>query len=182
MGAVLAYTWRERGPIQASKLGAACRSIGLPLLLAVDAYRLLLGDAIVTVALRDTALAFIGVWLVQAAASGLGGTAGQVLSCRPMVYLGTISYGIYVWHGLVPIVLQHTEGLGWLASPGPAKFLFVAACSVGLASITWHLFEKRLNELKRYFPHSRPVPVRSRVAVSVTLAPDFSKRARALTL
>jgi peptidoglycan/LPS O-acetylase OafA/YrhL len=152
LGAFLAYTRREHGVGAAGNLGAFGRSLGLPLLLAVDGYRMLFGEGFVTVAFRDTALALVGLWLVQSSAAGWGGTAGRVLSCRPMVYLGTISYGVYVWHGLAPIALPDVS---WLAA-GPIKFLVVAVCSVVLASATWFLFEKRLNELKRYFPYSRP--------------------------
>src|SRR5262249_20615805 len=139
---------------QAAKLGAAGRAVGLPLLLAVSAAQLAWGEGLVAVALRDLALALVAVWLVQQAADGLGGAAGRLLSCRPSTYLCTVSYGIYVWHGLVPVF---AERLGWPHYPeslGAGKFLYVTAAAVGLASLTWHLFEARLNGLKRYFPYS----------------------------
>jgi peptidoglycan/LPS O-acetylase OafA/YrhL len=71
-----------------------------------------------------------------------------------MAYLGTISYGVYVWHGLVPAFAGHAGWLPYPEAPGPARFLCVTGAAVVLASLSWFLFEKRLNELKRYFPYS----------------------------
>jgi peptidoglycan/LPS O-acetylase OafA/YrhL len=160
MGALLAHATRTGGPLQAKKLAGACRAVGLPLLLAVDTYRLVRGEDAVTVALRDLALALVGAWLVHAATGQVSPTAGRLLCCRPMVYLGTISYGIYVWHGLVPALAQHVEWLPYPERPGLAKFLAVTAASVALAALTWHLFEGPLNGLKRYFPYAGPGPLR----------------------
>jgi peptidoglycan/LPS O-acetylase OafA/YrhL len=55
------------------------------------------------------------------------------------LYLGKVSYGIYLWH--LPVLLflgQHTE-----LAPAVALPLAIAA-TVGLAALTWHLFEQPL--------------------------------------
>jgi peptidoglycan/LPS O-acetylase OafA/YrhL len=158
LGALLAYAGREWGPARAARLAAAGRTVGLPLLLVVNAYRLKCGDGILTLALRDVALALIAVWLVHGGACGFPGRAGRFLSWPPLVYLGAISYGIYVWHGLVPALAEHATGLPYPEDAGAMKFLCVTGAAVILATLSWHLFEKRLNGLKRYFPYSGRVP------------------------
>lgn len=62
----------------------------------------------------------------------------------PLRYLGTISYGIYLWHLPVIWALQKVEGLA------PRRFLFTATILVlMLSSLSWHFFEKKfLTEIK----------------------------------
>jgi peptidoglycan/LPS O-acetylase OafA/YrhL len=78
-----------------------------------------------------------------------------------LVYLGTISYGVYVWHGLVPAFAEHAAWLPYPEAPGALRFLGVTGTAAVLASLSWHLFEKRLNGLKRYFPYSGRTPGQS---------------------
>lgn len=55
----------------------------------------------------------------------------------PLRYLGTISYGIYLWHLMVILTLKEMSGFD------PALTLLVTlAATFVLASSSWHLFEK----------------------------------------
>lgn len=78
------------------------------------------------------------------------GVPRKILS--PLFYLGTISYGIYLWH--LPVLLS-LKRLAWI-NPSVALAL---ALGVGLtcvfASVSWHLFEQPL--MKRLRP--KPVPI-----------------------
>ena len=58
---------------------------------------------------------------------------------RPMRYLGEISYGIYLWH--LPVILAlKTVKMG----DDPMRFsISVFATTFILASMSWHLFEKK---------------------------------------
>lgn len=58
---------------------------------------------------------------------------------RPLIYLGTISYGIYLWHMLVLLSLMKLPSLG----PLPIMFGTMAGAIV-LAALSWHLFERPL--------------------------------------
>jgi peptidoglycan/LPS O-acetylase OafA/YrhL len=72
----------------------------------------------------------------------------QALVALPL-YLGKISYGIYLWHLPVLFFLgQHTE-----LAPGVALLVAVAS-TVALASLTWHLFEQPL--LRRWSGSTHP--------------------------
>src|SRR5213075_1162115 len=53
------------------------------------------------------AAALISLWLVGRAWSGFGGLAGAILGSRPMVYIGRISYGLYLFHNFAAEALQH---------------------------------------------------------------------------
>lgn len=71
------------------------------------------------------------------------GISRKLLS--PFFYLGTISYGIYLWH--LPVLLS-LKRLTWI-SPSVALALVVGLTYV-FASVSWHFFEQPLiKRLKR---------------------------------
>ncbi len=107
----------------------------------------------------------------------------RLLSLRPLVYLGTISYGLYVWHGIVPDfvnLLRERLHVGfWIPmQPGPARLVFVATTSIILASVSWRFLEQPLNELKRYFPYVPTPAVRFHGATATLLQPASSATVR----
>jgi peptidoglycan/LPS O-acetylase OafA/YrhL len=101
--------------------------------------------------------ALLSVWLVGSAAKGFGGGIGKVASWRPVLWIGTISYGVYVYH-LPVLMLWHRSGL---QAPQMIVALIVTAATVGVAAVSWYAFEKPINNLKRLFPYS-PARERSR--------------------
>ncbi|MEO8814345.1 MAG: acyltransferase family protein [Mycobacterium sp.] len=66
------------------------------------------------------------------------GLVARALSWSPLVWLGTISYGVYLWHWPVFLVLngERTGWTGWA--------LFVARCAVTvvLAAVSWWVIEQ----------------------------------------
>jgi peptidoglycan/LPS O-acetylase OafA/YrhL len=88
-----------------------------------------------------------------------------------MVWVGTISYGVYVYHmviaGLVPIVGER-YGL-WLPFPaehGWMRLLAMVATTLPVAAASWYWFEKPINDLKAKFPYvpqpRQPLPLSER--------------------
>jgi peptidoglycan/LPS O-acetylase OafA/YrhL len=66
----------------------------------------------------------------------------------PSVYLGRISYGVYIYHFFIPDFVRR---LGLKDGSVP----FVALCflvTIAIASLSWFLFEKPINSLKSRFP------------------------------
>src|SRR5262245_56832863 len=97
------------------------------------------------IGLHESQLVVATGWLVLAVARGYG---SRLFSVRPLVSLGTISYGVYVWH----VLLQPAAaGLHWLPEPGWLKLLFVLAVTIPFAALSWNAFERALNDLKRHF-------------------------------
>jgi peptidoglycan/LPS O-acetylase OafA/YrhL len=88
---------------------------------------------------------------------------------RALVFLGTYSYGLYVYHHFISYYLTSNrtelELAQWLGSHGAAIALQATlgvALSLAIAYASYEFFEKRFLKLKRYFDTAdRPSPRRS---------------------
>jgi peptidoglycan/LPS O-acetylase OafA/YrhL len=78
----------------------------------------------------------------------------RFLQVKPIVYLGGISYGIYLWHWI--IVQQSTQWIanGTLPDAFLARFITVFALTVAIASASFYLIERPL--IRR--SHRAPAP------------------------
>ena len=102
-----------------------------------------------------TTLVLISCWLIGSASYGFGGAFGRLLELRPIAYLGKISYGIYIFHNLVPVAFATAAvhlGISY-QDAGPANFFATFAATIAVAALSWHLFESPINRLKRFFPY-----------------------------
>jgi peptidoglycan/LPS O-acetylase OafA/YrhL len=105
----------------------------------------------------DLLQAMIFGWLVYSASRGFKGSLGQVLELRPLVYLGKITYGIYIYHGVVPAVLVFLLarwGIQYRES-GSLNFVVATTITIMLAALSWSLLEQPINRLKSSFQYSR---------------------------
>jgi peptidoglycan/LPS O-acetylase OafA/YrhL len=91
-------------------------------------------------------------YLVNGARFGSLGLLGKVLAWRPFVAVGRISYGAYVFHLLVLVVLFRFPMMP--TGYGLSRFLIASPIVLILASLSWVFLEKPLNRLKRFFPVS----------------------------
>jgi peptidoglycan/LPS O-acetylase OafA/YrhL len=110
----------------------------------------------VTFILGQTALAIVYCWLVASATWGFKGMAGYLLEWRPITYLGKVSYGIYVFHAFIPLGflwVAHRFGGSYSGHGSLINLLLVSLTAFALAALSWQLFERPINELKRYFPY-----------------------------
>lgn len=98
--------------------------------------------------------ALIFCWLIDRASEGFRGAPGRLLEFRPLVYLGTITYGIYIFQNLVPLPMEaiaDAVGVSYHRG-GVVHFAVSVVLSVAVAALSWHAFEAPLNGLKRRFP------------------------------
>ena len=100
----------------------------------------------------------IFMWIVHRTARGRTGVFGRVLTFRPIAFIGTISYGIYLFHLFVVPVAQIVESRVGIDLPvpvsrGPAQFVAVATASIAVAAVSWTWFEHPINCVKRRFPY-----------------------------
>jgi len=93
---------------------------------------------------------------------------------RSMVFLGTYSYGLYVYHHFVSYYLTtnrtELELANWIGSHGAAVALQAtlgAAASLAIAYLSYELFEKRFLMLKRLFETAREPASRQPSPVAV---------------
>ena len=95
----------------------------------------------------------IGAALIIAAGRSGPSLAGQCLSFTPLVFVGTISYSLYLWHW--PMIVF--QGMGGLlvqgVSPKTAKLVVMAASFV-IATLSWRFIEQPFRG--RRFSMSRP--------------------------
>ena len=91
-----------------------------------------------------------------------------------MVFLGTYSYGLYVYHHFISYYLTtnrtELELAGWLGSHGAAvalQAMLGASASLAVAYLSYELVEKRFLRLKRLFGTAKePSPQRVTAAAS----------------
>lgn len=128
--------------------------VGIPLSLATIALRHWepLGSAAHLLVGR-TVQGLAAVWLIHRTSQGFSGAAGKLLSHRVPIYLGSISYGIYVIHHFTP---DFTAAVGLDDSaPLAVRFVIWTLVTIALASLSWHFFEKPINQLKARYPYKR---------------------------
>ncbi|WP_232107638.1 MULTISPECIES: acyltransferase family protein [Streptomyces] len=89
--------------------------------------------------------------LAGGAAAGRYG-AGAVLSLRPAVWIGGISYAWYLWHW--PLILIVPAAAGFGEHDGPLR-LIAALGGIGLAWLTLHLVENPMRFHRAFKAHAR---------------------------
>lgn len=169
LGAILAILRHERSdwPHWVKPFATYSLAFGLPLALALESFRFIepsdVRQYFLYQGLIDLGFGLVSVSLVNAAANNSAYLIGRVLQSRPLVYIGKISYGIYLYHpflrAALPRLLQQF-GLG-IPPTGYGILVFYSVASIALAAISWHFFEKPLNDLKeRFAPASLTLEVK----------------------
>jgi peptidoglycan/LPS O-acetylase OafA/YrhL len=138
VGVIAALAWRVGCPLMASLDGST------PAMWAIRAF------ALSTAASCWLYFALVGVVLLCQESPTL-----SLLRDRRLVHLGTISYGIYLYHPFVLIfVPMAREALGIKLAPWMLDVAEIGAC-IGLAEVSWRLVERPLLRLKDRFPYGR---------------------------
>jgi peptidoglycan/LPS O-acetylase OafA/YrhL len=152
LGALLAYfvTYLPRSVV---RLRWASLALGIATFGAALVLKKLFNDNSIV----SLSIGLITLWMVSMAADGFPGIIGRIISWAPIIYIGRISYGIYVYHYFVPIVMRPVfDRMGI----GEGNVVFAAICfviTIIIASLSWFLMEKPINELKdRFAPTAKP--------------------------
>lgn len=92
---------------------------------------------------------FLG-WVLASTAQGWRGPVGWLLSLRPLVYVGKISLGVYLYHVLINILLgPRLDAIGvGLASHNLFHVALLSGLSIGAGALSWHLLERPLSRFK----------------------------------
>ena len=95
-------------------------------------------------------VALAAVLVVAPVALEQDGPVARVLAWRPLVWLGAISYGVYLWHWPIFLALNG-ERTGWSGWP---LFALRCAATVALAAASWWLLEQ---PIRRWRPAIVPM-------------------------
>jgi peptidoglycan/LPS O-acetylase OafA/YrhL len=155
---------------------AALRSPRLGRLLSLGAAGALAGLVVASTSLlelgpitRGVVATVLTVTLI-ASLDAKGGLARSVLSLPPIVYLGRISYGIYLWHWLVIVVTVRTFELNPLSTAAVAVLI-----ASGLAALSYQLLELPVRE-SRWLDQRRVRVIVAGLATSVLVGVAVTPR------
>ncbi len=95
-------------------------------------------------------VAVAAVLVVAPVALDQGGPVARILAWRPLVALGAISYGVYLWHWPIFLVLNG-ERTGWT---GWSLFAARCAATIAMAAASWWLLEQ---PIRRWRPLTVPL-------------------------
>jgi peptidoglycan/LPS O-acetylase OafA/YrhL len=86
-----------------------------------------------------TAVACIGTALIIHSSENGASIVGRMLSWRPAVFVGMISYSLYLWHWPI-MVFQRSDGILFAQATLTEK-LGLIAISIGVAALSWKFIE-----------------------------------------
>ena len=166
LGCLLAYLWRKTS--SADRFARWAVILALVLGGLYEGMTVFDTPAYARDALKLIPLALFCMWLVHRASRGFTGWTGRLLRARPLVYVGKISYAIYLLHTLTVNLIETRIGssLPVFGQPGLPLFVAVMVITVGAASLSWRFFEQPINSLKDRFPYAqRFQPFEEKVAL-----------------
>ena len=167
VGGFLALAVREVGLQRVVR--ASRRALGplVGLLLATSAWNAVVGThAAVVLPLRGSIVALTcGALLGTTLGAARTSVMNRIFGNRVMRFLGTRSYGLYVFHGIIAYAIwEHAAEFDTLAARvGPRAAVALVACagtaaSVLVATASYALWEKPFLRLKSRFAPVSPVP------------------------
>ena len=99
------------------------------------------------------------VWAINRASLGFTGVGAKMLEFNPLAYTGKISYGIYVYHPFVYLLLPilfYGIDVDFSRLPPLLQFGLLVGTTVVIAALSWHLLESPINSLKNRFACGGP--------------------------
>ncbi len=153
IGGILAWvSFRHPGLIVGSRTRLWSGALALVALAVAHGFRYLPLQNYATIWIEVLEAAAMG-WVVACSVQGFRGWPGRLLASRPLTYIGQVSYGIYVYHIIVSILLApvFTAVFGPIENGGLAqvvRFLIQFGITLGFAAFSWHWFEQPILKLR----------------------------------
>lgn len=103
------------------------------------------------------------VILVARTAAGFDGLAARFLSLPGLVFAGRISYGLYIYHALVAIILNRwlPSSLRFLITNPSLRLMLFGMATLVVAAASWCLVEQPINRLRAKLTRSALGPAAS---------------------
>lgn len=105
-----------------------------------------------SVFLFRTCISVLSLFIILKALTGFKGTLRYILDNKFFIYLGKISYGLYLFHNFIPSVWNLLK----LSVPENMflKFISYSLLLIAISSVSWYLIEKPANGLKKHFSYN----------------------------
>lgn len=87
------------------------------------------------------------VWIIGRSIFGFTGLLGYILRLRPLTYIGKISYGVYLFHILIPGMLMGIK----YPTDSILRFAIYFIVTILICSASWYCFESRILKFKDKF-------------------------------
>jgi peptidoglycan/LPS O-acetylase OafA/YrhL len=162
LGALLAY-----GQIVRPELDVIRRVLINPIVMLASGAVFVIAEILIAgqlgfanVTITSSASAVLAASLVSVGISDHKGISFNWLEWRPVRHIGKISYGIYVYHQFLPLLIHRFNLDPRFGFPEGSRLgtmvscLIFAGSSIAIAQISWSLVEKPLSGLKDYVPSS----------------------------
>jgi peptidoglycan/LPS O-acetylase OafA/YrhL len=103
------------------------------------------------------------VILVARTATGFEGNIGRFLSSAGLVFAGRISYGLYVYHILVAMVLDRwlPSQMRFVVTIPSLRLVVFGIVTLFIATVSWRLLEQPINRLRGGATRKSPIPQRN---------------------
>ncbi len=142
-GALVAWMQAEKKEQLVERIGLAGAGIFLAVKLAAALGWPAVDDAIWT----NLWISIAFLWLVAGAWRGFGGP-GRVLNWKPLCWIGTISYGMYLLHNFTGLLLPRGGWLEKIQDHNEQVFVLYP-CTVLLAWLLWRVIEEPIARFRR---------------------------------
>lgn len=100
--------------------------------------------------MNNTLAAALYMQIIDSAASEFKGVAGKMLEFKPLVYIGKISYGVYLYHNFSPHLTKSIFNFFSIPLPQNVMFIFIIylILTIICATISWCVIERPFNLIK----------------------------------
>jgi len=159
-GGLLAYAkWKRDDSTAKTRVGPSCLMAAISVVVFFSiSFRTETHMHATSPFLNSCAAVFL-TWVSAKATVGFRGFTGKLLQNSLIVYLGKISYGIYIFHGFMGTVLVKLSYalplFLYVRQNRFLRFVFLYVLTVCVACASWELLERPINNLKRKFPYER---------------------------
>jgi peptidoglycan/LPS O-acetylase OafA/YrhL len=149
-GALLAWGMARGSPQILRRITTTCLAIGLCALTLGIALYCRNSDGVGWITVTDLGVALTTVWIIAKASRGFGGPIGWCLTFPPLIYMGTISYCVYILHPFIHNITPLLFAKLHLGIPRYSVVLLIDfSVTVAMATASWFLFERHLIRLGR---------------------------------
>ena len=109
-------------------------------------------ESVISVFFFRFSISVICAFIIYGAINGYRGLTGRIMENSALIFLGKISYGLYLYHNFIPLIYK-TLGLPALTNIY-LNFIIQMCLLVLISLFSWYLIEKPLNRLKKYFSYN----------------------------